>query len=40
MEEERTLSPQNANEYTFVLRFVYKRYIKMNRATIEKPTAV
>jgi len=40
MEEERTLSPQNVNEYTFVLRFVYKRYIKMNRATMENETAV
>jgi len=40
MEDERTLRIQKVNEYTFVLLLVYKRYMKMNRATTEKETAV
>jgi hypothetical protein len=40
MDDDRMLRPQNANEYTFVLFFVYSRYIKINRARIENDTAV
>ena len=39
-DEDITLRIQNAREYIFVLFFVYKRYINISLATIEKPTAV
>ena len=40
MLEEQIFRMQKSNERLLVLLFLYRRYMKMNRARMEKDTAV